>query len=207
MSKVYIVNTSQAYRSMFEDNGWDVVFDLHEADLVQFTGGEDVTPSLYGDVHHPQTYNNRRRDEAEQALYEAAKAINLPCAGICRGAQFLHVMSGGKLWQHVDNHGVYQGHTAFDEVAGKELIVSSTHHQMLRDDGVGEVLMVAYESDEKHSGTDKHMHDSDVFGRDIEAVLHKELNNLCYQPHPEFFTKDSDCQRTYFKYLEMLLWN
>ena len=104
MSRVLIVSGSLAYRQMFINYGFTVVEDIQFADLVCFTGGEDVSPHLYGQPVHPLTFSSVRRDEKEKAIFDACCERNLPMVGICRGGQFLNVMSGGKMYQHVTNH-------------------------------------------------------------------------------------------------------
>ena len=52
--RVYIVGGDLSYSSMFLNEGWIVTNDLLEAQLVQFTGGSDVTPSFYNELKHPK---------------------------------------------------------------------------------------------------------------------------------------------------------
>src|SRR5690554_3184603 len=98
---------------MFINRGHKVVQTAEEADLVCFIGGEDVQPSLYGEHDHPSTHTNPARDEMEEKLFHYCLNEGIPMAGICRGAQFLNVMNGGKLYQDVDNHATGNTHLAF----------------------------------------------------------------------------------------------
>src|SRR3546814_18138869 len=50
--------------------------------------------------------------------------------GICRGAQFLHVMNKGALWQHVEGH-AGPDHYIYDLNDDCLVIATSLHHQML----------------------------------------------------------------------------
>ena len=59
-----------------------------QADIVLFTGGEDVDPSLYGCEKHPTTYSNINRDLEEKAIFEKVKPHQL-CLGICRGLRIV----------------------------------------------------------------------------------------------------------------------
>ena len=201
--KVYIVGGRGvcAYTTMFKKNGWDIVSDIEYADLIQLTGGEDVTPSYYGEVKHPQTSCNPERDAIEAEIFY--RYPNIAIAGICRGGQFLNVMCGGSLYQHVDGHGLAGTHKATLTVSGHVIDVSSTHHQMIRPTTEAEVLLVA-----DHS-TYRHLNDSevniDVGHIDVEACYYKEEGALCYQPHPEFFEFDHECQITYFEFIEYML--
>lgn len=202
MKNVYIVGGGGAYADMFRANGWNVT-NFDEAEYVQFTGGEDVTPSLYGEDNHQYTSNNPRRDGFELEVYRRATEQGKKKLGICRGSQFLSVMSGHSLWQHVDNHAVGGGHIAFVEETEEAVKVSSTHHQMIRLDGTTpyKLLMSARLSTQKEHGArdvDKPVLE-DV---DVESVFFPEANALSFQPHPEFFTKNHECQRTYFRFIE-----
>jgi putative glutamine amidotransferase len=66
------------------------------------TGGEDVSPSLYGESPHDTLGEvNPSRDAFEVALVTEARARNLPILGICRGIQVMNVAFGGSLVQDV----------------------------------------------------------------------------------------------------------
>ena len=204
---VYIVGGSNQYTRMFLQRGWDVTAIIEEADLVQFTGGEDVTPALYGEPNHRTTGNNPRRDEYEKEIFDYCVIMGTPMTGICRGGQFLNVMNGGKMWQDVDNHG--RAHDA--DVAGYigKVYVSSTHHQMMRPNTEVEhiVLMTASQSTTKECmGKDYVIVNyvrKDVNGDDIESVYYPTTRSLCYQPHPEFAT--NGCQDVYFHFIDNYL--
>lgn len=101
-----------------------------ECNLLVFVGGSDVTPSLYGEnnVHSITDY---ARDRFELDVFNFAKAVGLPMLGICRGAQFLHTMMGGSLWQDVTDHCCQ--HSIRDVLTGDIIDdTTSTHHQMVR---------------------------------------------------------------------------
>ena len=70
----------------------------------------------------------RSRDIYELMVFRRALRKGIPCAGVCRGAQFLCAMAGGKLVQHVTGHGEYHNMKLND---GREMTISSTHHQMM----------------------------------------------------------------------------
>lgn len=194
---VYIIGYSEEYSQMFKGNGWEIVDTMIKADLIQFTGGEDVSPYLYGEELHPETRSNVNRDKKEQLLFNLALKNNIPMAGICRGGQFLNVMCGGKMWQHIKNHAINGTHTVFDIHKKEYFQATSTHHQMMRptkdaliigvvtNDSISSFRetctkvgsIIAYFPDRKSmSFNDK----------DIEIVFYKEQRVLCFQPHPEF---------------------
>lgn len=99
-----------------------------EADLVVFTGGPDVDPVLYGEKPHSSTSANVIRDGKDMELYFKCVAEGIPMLGICRGAQFLAVMNGFKLYQDINCHN--GSHDVWD-IHNKQLLmnVSSVHHQ------------------------------------------------------------------------------
>lgn len=205
--KVFIVGVGFSYAMMFEGRGWEVVNDLADADLVQFLGGSDVSPNYYGEDKHPYTFCEPSRDAEEKEIFDSAVKMGIPIAGICRGGQFVHVMNGGKLWQHVDNHGIAQGHEALCKLSGDVVVVSSTHHQMMVGN-VGEVILEAVNTDHTFKqcveGSQVVEYPAEI-GVEVEAVYHKDTNSLSFQPHPEMLRKESGCQELYFHYLSELL--
>lgn len=65
-----------------------------------FTGGQDVTPALYGEEALPVCGERcPQRDAMERLLFRAAAERDKPILGICRGLQFINVMLGGTLYQ------------------------------------------------------------------------------------------------------------
>jgi gamma-glutamyl-gamma-aminobutyrate hydrolase PuuD len=201
MPKVYVVGPDFAIRTMFLRQGWTIVDYVDEAvSLIQFTGGEDVDPSYYGEPKHPHTYSNPRRDAAEAAIYNEWVG-KVPMAGICRGGQFLNVMNGGKMWQHVNNHAIGGTHEAFCHVSEQAVQVTSTHHQMMIAATQGKVILSA------NLATRKEGPDISVEGieLDTEAVWYNDTSSLCFQPHPEYVSINHECQVLYFKYLDRFL--
>ena len=69
--KIYVVGHQRAYASWMEG---ELVSDIQDADLVVFTGGEDIDPALYGKYPHKQTWFNRDRDKTEVEFFDYAKA-------------------------------------------------------------------------------------------------------------------------------------
>lgn len=117
---------------------------IREADVVIFSGGPDISPKLYGEAAIPGTNFVAERDVNDVWAYHWSKdKIKL---GICRGAQLLNVMSGGRLWQDVDGHRTdHLVEARIPNVAelnkpakveawatSKTFLVTSTHHQMMR---------------------------------------------------------------------------
>ena len=128
MKKVFVVGPAKNYSRWITDHV--LVDSVEEADIVLFTGGEDVDPSLYGCKKHPSTYSNIQRDLEEKAIFEKVRSDQL-CLGICRGSQFLCVMNGGLLIQNVSRHAQFGTHQIIcikDNDVRYE--ITSTHHQM-----------------------------------------------------------------------------
>jgi gamma-glutamyl-gamma-aminobutyrate hydrolase PuuD len=200
---VHIIGTPLGIDELFRYFGWNVTDNLDGADLVQFTGGADVDPTLYGEYRHATTNCTPARDKREILIYHYCIFNDKKMAGICRGGQFLNVMCGGTLWQDVDGH---RGeHDATCLLKGERMKVSSTHHQMMiPKKGEGRVLMEARAAKRK-----THMRGvSEVScfndAPDVEAVLYKDLKALCFQPHPEYNRKGKMAE-TYFEYIDKLL--
>jgi gamma-glutamyl-gamma-aminobutyrate hydrolase PuuD len=206
MIKVFIVCADYAIGDMFRERGYEIVTELSDADIVQFTGGADVSPGLYGEDEHPRTYFTPMRDANEKMIYDNCLAMGTPMLGICRGGQFLNVMNGGKLYQDVRGHAMQGLHECFDLLTGRRHMVSSTHHQMMRMGATGKLLAIA-----THIGKDKqHMADGqcvtvhdDVV--DTEAVFYENSISLCFQPHPEYGYAADSCRDLYFSYIEKLI--
>lgn len=207
--KALIVGGGGAYERMFLLYGWEVVDDIHEADLLVFTGGSDVSPSFYGEDIHPSTSAYYHRDVKEREIFMIALDLGIPTAGICRGGQFLNVMNEGKMYQHVDGHAVSGTHNATDVKTGRTVQVSSTHHQMMRPSPTGEVLCVAAKSSYK-----EHMVAGEVCRidgteeNDVEVVLYRGTRSLCFQPHPEFVAHSPayrECADYFFECLKEIV--
>lgn len=82
MKKIYVVGDSKHYAKFIDD--YELVNDIKSADIVIFTGGEDVCPEFYNAEIHPTTYFNKGRDYDEIAAFNKIKNNQL-VIGICRG--------------------------------------------------------------------------------------------------------------------------
>jgi hypothetical protein len=202
MPSVFIINPNPEYERMFWDMNWDVELNPEQADLIQFTGGADVSPDLYGQEPHAATWADSQRDHMEGILF-ASTLERQPMAGICRGAQFLNVKSGGSMYQHVDNHGISGTHGVYDMYTSNVIQCSSTHHQMMRPGPSAAVVGVAQRSTYR-----QYMDGSDIveYGGwtsdepDAEVLYYPLTKSLCFQPHPEFRGL-SACRDYYFELL------
>lgn len=200
MFKVFIVGGGHGgYSKMFIAAGWALARDVFDADLVQFTGGEDVTPALYGEAKHQYTGNSFERDLYEAGYFAIAQRMGKPMAGICRGGQFLNVMSGGCMYQHVGAHATGHGHVLVDLDSDRPINVSSTHHQMMRIGPDGILVAVADEGGAKERMHNGAVERDDGLEVDTEVVYYPTTKALCFQPHPEFFEPGHECFKYYFE--------
>ena len=131
------------------------------------SGGEDVDPSRYGEIPHPELGPvNCARDETELALLARARELGLPTLAICRGIQVVNVGLGGSLIQdlpsqrqnvathEVDDerdtrvHGVrVDPDSRLASILGAHsLAVNSIHHQAV--DRLGEAMRVSARADD-----------------------------------------------------------
>lgn len=197
--KAYIINGDSAYRALFTNLGFAITNSLSEATLAVFTGGADVSPHLYDQEQHPRTFTDTLRDEQERKLFNECKERNIPMVGICRGGQFLNVMNGGAMYQHVTKH-AGQDHLITDARTGETVWVTSTHHQMFKPSP--EAVLVAFST----LGGVREWVDNGVIQReqsetDYECVFYAQTRSLCFQPHPEYSGHDYSAMVDYFSRL------
>ncbi len=198
--KIYVVGWSREYANWCQGR---IVDDMADADIVLFTGGEDVSPSLYGKRPHPTTGSNRMRDAEEVAEFRAALEMGKPMLGICRGAQFLCVMAGGKLVQH-------QSHPYLHDVTtddGRTIKVTSTHHQRQYIQGLGDkaklIAWAEHLSPFAFGESDADKLDED---KEVEIAYYPEIKALGIQSHPEYvYPCDQEWHHTYIEYCRELL--
>ena len=143
--------------------------DVSEADVDQmvetcdgflFTGGQDVSPSLYGMKDVTGTIvSSPERDKMESLLLSKALQADKAVLGICRGLQFINAFLGGTLWQDLPSQHpsevVHRQGKPYDApthqvtlsgdlqaLLGKDLLeVNTLHHQAVKDLGKGLVSM------------------------------------------------------------------
>lgn len=208
MKKVFIVGGGAPYARMFEANGFCTTTVIADADILCFTGGEDVSPVLYGEPN-VASGANIGRDLREMEAYNYGKQWKLPMVGICRGGQFLNVMSGGSMYQDVNNHGIGGTHAAYNLLDGNVYQVTSTHHQMMRKGIKGEVLVMAELSTRRVYGEydencmPRAVEERGQFTDDTECIIYRDTKTLCFQPHPEYHAPS--CTELFFKLLAEIL--
>ncbi|MGO4938769.1 gamma-glutamyl-gamma-aminobutyrate hydrolase family protein [Fundicoccus sp. Sow4_D5] len=126
-------------------------------DGLLLTGGQDVTPMLYGE--EPRKVigpTSPERDKCEVALVKEAIRQKKPILGICRGLQLINVVLGGSLLQdlsedesitiqHVQRsqpefstHSIkVKSGTHIAEIIDNNSYVNSIHHQAIKELGKG----------------------------------------------------------------------
>ena len=167
--------------------GFKQIDNIEQADLVIFGGGSDVDPATYGEKKNPRTYSHSARDIGEKRDFKIALEKGIPMYGICRGIQFLCAMAGGKLIQHVNNHGGSHRVSTFDELV---IEANSMHHQMINPYGLpaGNYKILAWTpsrlSNTYLGETDKSITLPWDF-KEIEAAYFPKINAMGVQYHPE----------------------
>lgn len=160
---------------------------LRKCDFLMLSGGADINPEYYNQKRSSRSQapreKNNVRDVHEERL--ALKAIELgkPIIGICRGAQWLSILSGGTLVQHVTNH--YTDHDT-ETYDGKTLDFTSAHHQMCNLRGIPHQLLAWT----NHLSTLYLGGDDEPVKMDVEPEVFyiPSIKGFGIQGHPEFST-------------------
>lgn len=169
-------------------NFGDVVYDEEllwkdpeSIQLVVFSGGADVSPALYGEKKEAKTIPDAKRDIRETVAFYKAKNLGIPMFGICRGFQFLNVMNGGKLVQHIDGHDKGNHNCFLDKLDGSSLVAytNTFHHQAIVPTEDTKVLGWSYLN---YTSNDKV----------IEAAYFPKIKAIGVQYHPECMLKKEE---------------
>lgn len=175
-----------------------------EIGTIIFGGGVDVDPKLYNEpVGYYTQAPNRNRDETEALVFKYAVQHNIPMIGLCRGAQLLTVLAGGKLIQHVNNHAGHDHKMLTTD--GHTVRTNSYHHQMCfpwtskqRFSVLAKAapsLATMYLAGDNDPIRSAWKLEPD-FMRDVfcepEVIWWPEIKALCIQGHPEWTRKGED---------------
>jgi len=180
-NKVYVVGGDVNYMNWFPDS--ESTDDIKKANVVLFTGGEDVDPRMYNEPKNHRTYSNIRRDNEEQKIFLQAKELGLKMVGICRGSQFLCVMNGGRLIQHQNNPD-YIHKILLDN--GKAINITSTHHQAAYPFNLRRYDYKILGWTEKASSIHLDGLDNELAPpKECEIVYYRDTMSLGIQGHPE----------------------
>lgn len=183
-----------------------VLNENHEYDVALFTGGADVCPMLYGEKALDTTRMNIYRDLREIQFFKSLHPMKYK-VGIGRGAQLLNVLSGGRLWQDVNNHNDQFGHQIDIFDRHDNITVSSRHHQMMIPP-IGSnvwVMANASESTKKQNQTDGLVeYTKEQLSKswdDPEILYLEDTHSFCFQPNPEDIGFPQ-CRDLFFEFLE-----
>lgn len=195
--KVFIVPGGAFYgatAALMAEAGFEKATTIESADLVVFLGGSDVNPKMYKQRCLPKTSFDNEQDIIEEWHYNKALKLKLPMFGICRGAQLLHVMNGGQLWQDVNNHGG-RNHMVVDIEEDVRFEVTSLHHQMLQmtDAVKNKLTVIAVCEDQIATHFEDQNNTIDLVGGGPDGFVEMEIEAGCYtdtrcffvQGHPE----------------------
>lgn len=153
--------------SVKEAGGIPVILPLHlkeeefreiegDFDGFLFTGGQDISPSLYGEETRPVCGPVcSARDELETMVFRYCWDHDVPALGICRGLELMNALLGGTLYQdiatecptlHAPNHvmdfaydwvahfnSILSGSPLYDRLGVSFLGVNSLHHQAVKE--------------------------------------------------------------------------
>lgn len=166
-------------------------------------GGEDVTPSFYGQAPVPQVvYTYAEKDRMDLALVRMAAEAGLPVFGICRGLQVINVCFGGTLIQdlpsqrpgslvHTSDKDAPRTHGArlvpgslMDRLLGGEPLTVNTYHHQAVDILAPGFSITAYGED----GV-------------VEAIEDEARNIYAVQWHPERMVAAQPRFRPLFRFL------
>ncbi|MCA2570681.1 gamma-glutamyl-gamma-aminobutyrate hydrolase family protein [Microcystis sp. M42BS1] len=172
--------------------------ELYEASALILWGGEDIATSFYNEapVYSFSNYQPSRRDLIERNLVNRAKELKIPILGVCRGAQLLCALDGGKLWQHVDNHAGFDHEVELYD--GRVIQTNSLHHQMMRPRDGNDLL--GWSVPRSPIKFDQNGEHNDV-KPEPEVVHFVDMMALGVQGHPEYTSKSAVKLREFTKEL------
>lgn len=176
--------------------GFDEVGKTADADIIIFNGGADIGTSIYHQDHYrtgdPGTMSKRDQQEInifrnnQISPYGHDNTKPRLMLGICRGAQLINCLSGGSLWQDVNNHGTDHSikfSLGTDWRDEPDVIATSTHHQQMVVGNHGQLIAYTDISTYKNGQPIKSV---DPTGVDAEIVWYPRTGALCIQGHPEY---------------------
>ncbi len=174
-----------------------------------FTGGQDVSPSIYGE----ETLSScgeccTARDEMERRLFALAWEQDKPVLGICRGIQFINAFLGGTLYQDLPTQRAsavcHHQSPPYDEpVHAVELVKNSPLQRLLKKQKIS-VNSYHHQAVKKLAPKLQAM----AYSTDglIEAVYAPEKKYIwALQWHPEFsFLKDADSKKIFQSFADSM---
>lgn len=174
-----------------------------------FTGGQDVSPAIYGEETLPVCGDCcKERDEMERKLLALAWEQDKPVLGICRGIQFINAVLGGTLYQDLPSQkpSEVEHHQSppYDEpIHDVRIVENSPLHRLL-------CQMKLSVNSYHHQGVKELSPklDAMAYSTDglVEAVYAPEKKYIwAVQWHPEFsFLKDSNSRIIFQSFVESM---
>lgn len=179
---------------------------IEDSTIIVFTGGTDLDPALYGQKNVlKKPVADKARDEAEKQVFFDAASKGVPMLGICRGAQFLNVMNGGSIIQHVDNHTSRHNLVSiYPEF--KKVNVSSTHHQMMvaGKEAKWKAWSIGIADEYRWDKSVKDVKfklDGFKKVKEPECLFYPRTQSLCIQWHPEYDMDKSESRQLFYRLL------
>lgn len=159
-------------------------------------GGEDISPAIYNSSPIDECWAGgtpSKRDTLEMMFVQYAIEHGIPLIGVCRGAQLLCAMAGGKLYQDVNGHGT--GHQlalmgTHRYRGAVNLHTSSMHHQMMYPWTAPEFEMIASAAPVRANVYRAAVEDKMKVAPPLEPeiVFFPQIQGLAIQGHPEFMS-------------------
>jgi gamma-glutamyl-gamma-aminobutyrate hydrolase PuuD len=165
---------------------WDPEDLTKDHKLLILHGGEDISPSIYGEAKGPAQAGNTpsHRDIIEMDVLNTAIDLGVPVLAICRGAQLACAMLGGSLYQDVDSH--FGDHMLEIKQSNGDPIRTTTnscHHQMMIPDPHAKILATAGYWKVRRWRNDRKVEEGI---EEPEVVLWETEKVLGVQGHPEW---------------------
>jgi len=201
----YVGSDITPFGSLFPEKPVNILTEGFGVDAILLWGGEDIHPSFYGELAHPQNQvwkhaKPSMRDTQEWKAMVYARAHQIPIIGVCRGAQFLCAFAGGRVIQHVTGHGGGSHALMCKTEDGNEWMQCTTcHHQMMYPFDVPHEMLAWMPkplSKTYASGVEKEECDGTFIEYDMsdkvepEVVYFPEVRGFAIQGHPEWMTED-----------------
>lgn len=207
--KVYVVGAQSGYSSWIDNK--ILVYDMHEADVVLFTGGSDIHPNLYNESSNVQTYPSPSRDAQEVEAYILAQKLGKVCWGTCRGIQLMGALNGAKLIQDMGHP--YEHLLHFED--GSSCLSNSLHHQMVHPFNLVEHVdyhilawtrgLSGHYSNAGHNDMTIDVKDEQGFTKEPEFLYFPKTKCIGYQGHPEMMRKKSKMVKIGNAFLSLLV--
>ncbi len=189
MRKLYSVGHPGNYHNWMDAR---LVPTMEESELVMFTGGEDLSPSLYGEPTNPTICDNPQRDIREKKEFDKAVKLKIPIVAICRGSQGCGLWSGARIVQNQGNPHYMHPVILYD---GRVIQATSSHHnaQFPFEMDPADYKLIAWTKDlcgYHEDGNRKEMNPP----VECEIVYYPKTNVFSAQMHPEWITDHPDIE-------------